>query len=61
MSSCKQETEESTTTTCKHHWKIGTPNGSVSQGVCRHCGESREFATGWVSGMMRRRPRTSKK
>lgn len=60
MSTRNQENDKSTAADCKHHWKIGSPNGSVSRGVCRHCGESREFATGWGSGMMRRNPRASK-
>jgi hypothetical protein len=27
-----------------HHWIIATPNGKVSTGVCKHCGETREFS-----------------
>lgn len=29
--------------TCTHHWVIEPPNGAVSVGKCRHCGERREF------------------
>lgn len=29
--------------TCRHHWKIAPPNGATSQGVCKLCGETREF------------------
>jgi len=28
---------------CRHHWVIDTPDGPVSTGVCRLCGEQREF------------------
>jgi len=29
--------------TCRHHWVIESPAGPVSNGVCRLCGEKREF------------------
>ncbi len=32
-----------TTTHCPHHWIIETPEGPVSMGRCRLCGEEREF------------------
>ncbi len=28
---------------CTHHWLIDLPEGPVSKGVCRLCGEEREF------------------
>ena len=28
---------------CRHHWLIQAAEGPVSGGVCRICGESREF------------------
>ena len=28
---------------CQHHWVIDKPAGPVSKGVCRLCGEKREF------------------
>ena len=28
---------------CVHYWLIGAPEGPVSQGTCRKCGETREF------------------
>lgn len=28
---------------CTHHWVIDTPSGPVSSGVCKACGEVREF------------------
>ena len=37
---------------CVHHWVIESPNGPVSQGVCKLCGLGSEFRnsiqeTGW--------------
>lgn len=41
---------------CVHHWLIAPPEGPTSEGVCRKCGERREFsnhvkasAWGWES------------
>ena len=28
---------------CKHHWLIDAPQGATSTGVCKLCGEVREF------------------
>ena len=28
---------------CQHHWVIERPAGPVSKGMCRLCGEEREF------------------
>ncbi len=28
---------------CRHHWIIDAPSGPTSNGVCRKCGEAREF------------------
>ncbi len=28
---------------CQHHWVIDRPAGPVSKGVCRSCGEERDF------------------
>ena len=28
---------------CKHHWRIASPSGETSTGVCQICGASREF------------------
>ena len=30
--------------TCTHHWQIAAPHGATSRGVCKYCGEAREFA-----------------
>ena len=29
--------------TCRHHWVIDAPDGPVSRGKCRACGEARDF------------------
>ena len=29
--------------TCRHQWIIDSPNGPSSNGVCRLCGEEKEF------------------
>ncbi len=34
---------ESENGSCAHYWIIDPPNGSVSCGACRICGEQREF------------------
>ena len=31
--------------TCVHHWLIGPPVGETSSGVCKLCGETRQFLT----------------
>ena len=41
--STPQATKDATTETCTHHWSIQPATGPVSQGVCRLCGEVREF------------------
>ena len=28
---------------CRHHWLIESPHGATSMGVCKICGEEREF------------------
>lgn len=28
---------------CRHHWIIDAPSGPTSRGVCRKCGDAREF------------------
>ena len=28
---------------CVHHWVIDPPNGAVSEGRCKACGEKKEF------------------
>ena len=28
---------------CRHHWVIDTPNGAISGGRCKRCGELKAF------------------
>ncbi len=28
---------------CTHHWVIDPPNGPISYGTCKKCGETKEF------------------
>ena len=40
---------------CIHHWVIDKPNGPVSYGKCKNCGEHSEFknsvqGSGWDRG-----------
>ena len=37
--------------TCVHHWRIESPNGRESQGVCKRCGAIRAFANSTESVM----------
>jgi len=30
---------------CRHYWMIGTPNGITCKGICKLCGEEKEFAS----------------
>ncbi len=44
---------------CKHHWRIASPSGETSTGVCKICGASREFqnyAYRSAPGRLRRPP-----
>ena len=34
---------------CRHYWLIETPNGAICKGICRFCGEEKEFASSWES------------
>jgi len=43
-----------------HHWMIGVQNGPSSEGVCKECGERRDFLNGfarigssWIDGQPR--------
>ena len=37
------EQTEAVTEGCVHHWVIDPPNGAVSKGRCKACGEEKEF------------------
>ena len=39
----QENTAAETTTVCRHHWVIQPADGPVSNGLCRVCGETREF------------------
>lgn len=32
---------------CRHYWIIESADGPVSKGVCKFCGEKREFLNSW--------------
>ena len=32
---------------CAHYWVIESANGPTSRGVCKFCGEQREFRNSW--------------
>ena len=36
---------------CCHYWLIETPNGATCKGICRFCGEEKEFTSSW-EGLM---------
>ncbi len=47
-----QEEQEQAVSECVHHWMIESPNGPVSMGTCKVCGERSEFknsiqGSGW--------------
>ena len=35
---------------CQHWWIIATPNGPTLHGICRKCGEQREFPAAGPTG-----------
>ncbi len=37
------EQPEAASDGCVHHWVIDPPNGAVSKGRCKACGEEKEF------------------
>ena len=38
-----KQTDQDEGSGCQHHWVIDPPKGPVSKGVCRSCGEERDF------------------
>ena len=38
-----EERSELQEATCQHHWLIATPEGAMSTGRCKRCGETRDF------------------
>ncbi len=43
---------------CQHHWVIDPPEGPVSKGVCRSCGEERDFPS-YTEGPLKLRRKRS--
>lgn len=41
--------EPAETKACRHYWHIEEADGPVSRGICRICGEEKEFQNSWVS------------
>lgn len=39
----EQLLEQETQAVCTHHWVIEPPEGPISRGVCKKCGEEKEF------------------
>lgn len=44
---------------CTHHWRIATPSGETSVGVCLICGASRQFQNYAYRSSMTRSRKTS--
>ena len=38
-----EQDEKKAEKTCVHHWLIEAPEGPVSKGICKKCGEEKEF------------------
>jgi hypothetical protein len=34
---------------CRHYWVIESASGPTSKGVCKICGEEKEFQNSWVA------------
>lgn len=44
MANARTTVEDATLSTlCRHHWVIDTPNGALSSGHCKRCGEQKAF------------------
>ena len=41
--------------TCKHYWRINTPDGPTSIGKCKYCGEEREFVNNFEDILMEKK------
>ncbi len=44
-----QEEKPAAATACRHYWRIESASGPKSRGVCKICGEVREFLNSWSS------------
>jgi len=48
-----KEKESAVATACRHYWYIEAADGPTSIGICRICGEKKEFHNSWSgSGYM---------
>ena len=36
---------------CSHHWIIEIAQGPTSKGVCKYCGEEKEFLNSWQDSL----------
>lgn len=43
MEHLPEESVLETAPVCVHHWKLGSPVGGVTTGLCSECGASRDF------------------
>ncbi len=34
--------------TCRHYWVIESPEGPLSRGICKFCGQVKEFHNSWA-------------
>ncbi|MBA7628033.1 hypothetical protein ES703_35503 [subsurface metagenome] len=34
---------------CRHYWHIEEADGPVSRGICKICGEKKEFQNSWIA------------
>lgn len=48
-SSDLKEKKSAAATGCRHYWHIEAASGPKSRGVCKICGEEREFLNSWSS------------
>ena len=42
-----EEEKSAVTTACRHYWNIESADGPMSRGVCKVCGEEKEFLNSW--------------
>ncbi len=50
-----------TSTPCRHFWKIGSPDGVTSTGVCQLCGERRDFLNSISNAMIEKAKQKKRK
>jgi hypothetical protein len=48
-----KEKKSAAATACRHYWYIEAADGPISRGICKICGEEKEFYNSWSgSGYM---------